>query len=191
MKDCRRFIKLQEAYARLERTAVEQGYPAAAGQLALNAPPPREQLTGLCTFHYYYDSEGKRRSAHALKDRRRFIDLQEAYARLERTAVEQGYPAAPGQSALNAPPPPPGAPPAPAANPNAGAIAPYERPRGQLNMVHRVALESSPPEHLHDSEGARHQSEVEADFSTGLPRHYRTSSNPRIPQLVRARHRFP
>ena len=81
-----------------------------------------------------------------MKDYRRFIDLQEAYARLERTAVEQGYPAATGQLALNAPPPPPGPPPAPAANLNAGAIAPYERPRGQLNMVHRVALESSPLE---------------------------------------------
>ena len=30
-------------------------------------PPPREQLTGPCTFHFYYDNEGKRRSTHALK----------------------------------------------------------------------------------------------------------------------------
>ena len=81
-----------------------------------------------------------------MKDCRRFLDLQEAYAQVQKPAVEQGYPAVPGQLALNAPPPPPGAPPAPAAQPNAGAIAPYDRPRGQLNMVHRVARESSPPE---------------------------------------------
>ena len=114
----------------------------------------REELLGPCTFHFFFDGEGRRRSTHALKDCRKFIVLQETYANVQRSALNQGYPVIPGQPAINAPPPR-GPPPAPATQPRqqpqqapgaANAIQPYDRSRGKLSMVHRVVRENNPPE---------------------------------------------
>ena len=95
----------------------------------------REELSGPCTFHFFFYGEGKRRSSHALKDCRKFIVLQETFANASRA----------GQPAINAPPPPPGPPPPPPAN-TANAIQPFERSRGHLGMIHRVVRVDSSAE---------------------------------------------
>ena len=111
----------------------------------------QDQLTGPCTFHFYYDDNGKRKSTHMLKDCRKFMDLQEAYVQVQKSAVDQGYATVPGQTVFNAPlstPPVPVVQQQRLQTPSVGPstrVEPYIWPTGQLNMVHRVVRERDPP----------------------------------------------
>jgi hypothetical protein len=56
-----------------------------------------------CSMHFYFDSEGRRKSNHSLKDCRTFQWMLPVFGRSNQNAPWQGFVGAPKSVAFNAP----------------------------------------------------------------------------------------
>ena len=72
-----------------------------------DGPTAADMLEGPCTYDYFTDDNGKRKSSHPLKECRTFLRLQAEFQNSQRSAANHGQQPVPGTIAYHAPPPPP------------------------------------------------------------------------------------